>query len=163
MRRGRPKHDDILTPREWDVLALIVEGLTNEQITQRLAISENTAKYHVAEILSKLEVPDLTAVRDWYDSGARRPARRAGWLGGLWEFLRDIRESGSPSPKSARGLGGEVRPRLPASGTLRVIAVGGSLSLSEAGITAIGYGCGVGNPEAHLAPGRAHNFLLPPP
>jgi DNA-binding CsgD family transcriptional regulator len=56
MRRGRPSHNDILTPREWEVLALIEEGLTNEQIAARLGINVGTSKYHVGEILSKLEV-----------------------------------------------------------------------------------------------------------
>jgi len=56
MNRGRPRYDDILTPREWQVLALIEDGLTNEQIAERLDISFGTAKYHVAEIISKLGV-----------------------------------------------------------------------------------------------------------
>ena len=55
MRRGRPRHDDILTPREWQVLRLVSDGLTNEQIAQRLGISLSAAKYHVSEILSKLD------------------------------------------------------------------------------------------------------------
>jgi len=50
-KRGRPPHPDILTPREWQVLFLIREGLTNEQIAGRLDISLATAKYHVSEIL----------------------------------------------------------------------------------------------------------------
>jgi len=56
MRRGRPPHDDILTPREWEVLQLIEVGLTNEQIAARLGVNVGTAKYHVGEILSKLQV-----------------------------------------------------------------------------------------------------------
>ena len=56
MNRGRPRYDDILTPREWEVLELIDAGLTNEQIADRLGISFGTAKYHVAEIISKLGV-----------------------------------------------------------------------------------------------------------
>jgi DNA-binding NarL/FixJ family response regulator len=47
-KRGRPPHPDILTPREWQVLDLLRQGLTNEQIAQRLDISFATAKYHVA-------------------------------------------------------------------------------------------------------------------
>ena len=47
-----------LTPREWEVLALIREGLSNEQIAQRLGISLSGAKFHVSEILSKLQVTD---------------------------------------------------------------------------------------------------------
>jgi DNA-binding CsgD family transcriptional regulator len=54
MRRGRPRHADILTPREWEVLNLIAEGLTNEQIGERLGISLSAVKYHVGEVLSKL-------------------------------------------------------------------------------------------------------------
>lgn len=53
MRMGRPRYQDILTPREWQVLALIEQGLTNQEIAERLDISFGTAKYHVAEIISK--------------------------------------------------------------------------------------------------------------
>jgi DNA-binding CsgD family transcriptional regulator len=45
-----------LTPREWEVLVLLEEGLTNEQIAERLDINVGTAKYHVGEILAKLDV-----------------------------------------------------------------------------------------------------------
>jgi DNA-binding CsgD family transcriptional regulator len=56
MPRGRPPYPDLLTPREQEVLALLGDGLTNEQIAVRLGISFGGAKYHVAEILSKLGV-----------------------------------------------------------------------------------------------------------
>ena len=45
-----------LTPREQEVLALMVEGLNNPQIAERLVISRSTAKAHVSNILSKLGV-----------------------------------------------------------------------------------------------------------
>jgi DNA-binding CsgD family transcriptional regulator len=51
--RGRPRHDDILTPREWQVFRLLEERSTNKEIAARMGISENGAKYHVAEIISK--------------------------------------------------------------------------------------------------------------
>jgi DNA-binding NarL/FixJ family response regulator len=54
--RGRPRHPDILTPREWEVLALLRDGLSNEKIAERLDITVRTARYHVSEILSKLGV-----------------------------------------------------------------------------------------------------------
>ena len=54
--RGRPRHPDILTPREWEVLGLLRSGASNTHIAERLGITERTAKFHVSEILSKLGV-----------------------------------------------------------------------------------------------------------
>jgi NarL family two-component system response regulator LiaR len=45
-----------LTPREREVLALMVEGLNNPDIAERLVVSRSTAKAHVSNILSKLGV-----------------------------------------------------------------------------------------------------------
>jgi NarL family two-component system response regulator LiaR len=45
-----------LTKREREVLALMVEGLTNPEIAGRLIVSRSTAKAHVSNILSKLGV-----------------------------------------------------------------------------------------------------------
>lgn len=49
-----------LTERELEVLALLVDGLTNLQIAQRLGISLSTAKFHVSTILSKMNVASRT-------------------------------------------------------------------------------------------------------
>lgn len=51
-----PVEDFGLTPREREVLALMVEGLTNPDIAQRLVVTRSTAKAHVSNILSKLGV-----------------------------------------------------------------------------------------------------------
>ncbi len=45
---------EALTPRESEVLALLVDGLSNRAIAGRLGISEHTAKFHVNSILGKL-------------------------------------------------------------------------------------------------------------
>jgi NarL family two-component system response regulator LiaR len=45
-----------LTPREQEVLSLMVEGLTNPDIAERLVVSRSTAKAHVSNILSKMGV-----------------------------------------------------------------------------------------------------------
>jgi two-component system, NarL family, response regulator LiaR len=48
----KPGHD--LSKREYEVLALIVEGLNNEEIAERLVISTATARHHVSACLQKL-------------------------------------------------------------------------------------------------------------
>ncbi|HEX3050822.1 MAG TPA: response regulator transcription factor [Aggregatilineaceae bacterium] len=53
-----PGHD--LTQREYEVLALMVEGLNNRQIAEVLTISRSTVKNHVSNILSKLGVSSRT-------------------------------------------------------------------------------------------------------
>jgi DNA-binding NarL/FixJ family response regulator len=45
-----------LTPREWEILGLIEQGLTNQQIADRLVIELGTVKNHVHNILRKLDV-----------------------------------------------------------------------------------------------------------
>jgi DNA-binding CsgD family transcriptional regulator len=71
-RRGRRPHPDILTLREWEVLGLLRERLTNEQIAERLGISLDGAKYHVSEILSKLGVETREEAAVWEPTERRR-------------------------------------------------------------------------------------------
>lgn len=49
-----------LTSRELQILHLVAGGLSNKRITSSLAISEDTVKGHVSNILSKLDANDRT-------------------------------------------------------------------------------------------------------
>lgn len=71
--RGRPKHPEILTPRQREVLELVREGLTNPQIGERLGISTDGAKWHVKEILWKLDVPSREEAAEWPGEEVKAP------------------------------------------------------------------------------------------
>lgn len=49
-----------LTPRELEVLGLLVQGKTNKELSQELTISEATVRLHVSNILAKLQVGNRT-------------------------------------------------------------------------------------------------------
>ncbi|MCZ7574261.1 MAG: response regulator transcription factor [Ardenticatenaceae bacterium] len=49
-----------LTPREKEVLERLAEGASNKEIAAALSVSENTVKYHVRNILSKLHLSSRT-------------------------------------------------------------------------------------------------------
>lgn len=49
-----PEQQYDLTPRELEVLALVVQGLNNGEIAKKLVVSQSTVKFHVSSILSKL-------------------------------------------------------------------------------------------------------------
>jgi ATP/maltotriose-dependent transcriptional regulator MalT len=61
-----------LSARELEVLQLVAEGLSNQQIAKRLVVSEFTVKRHVANILTKLDLPTRAA--------AAASAVREGWV-----------------------------------------------------------------------------------
>ena len=45
-----------LTPREREILARLVDGLTNKEIAQRLMLGPRTVETHVERVLGKLQV-----------------------------------------------------------------------------------------------------------
>ncbi|WP_275409039.1 response regulator transcription factor [Paractinoplanes brasiliensis] len=51
-----------LSAREREVLELVARGSRNSEIARRLGLSEKTVRNHVSTLLTKLRVPDRTAV-----------------------------------------------------------------------------------------------------
>jgi len=61
-----------LTKLEKDILALVVEGDSNRDIAEKIHLSPNTVKFHVRQLLQKLDVGNRTELA--------RKATREGWL-----------------------------------------------------------------------------------
>lgn len=57
-RRGEPARSDPLTPREQEILKLIAEAYSNDEIAEQLVISKKTVERHRANILEKLGMHD---------------------------------------------------------------------------------------------------------
>ena len=112
-RRGRPRHPDVLTPREWEVLALIRKGLTNPEIASRLGIGREGVKSHVSEILSKLSVSSREEAARW------QPSDRPWW-------------AGAPAPIAF--LGQKTGATLSAVGSLAGAAAGALVLAALAGL-----------------------------
>jgi len=58
--RSLPTIGHDLTSREREVLALMVKGLNNSDIAERLVVSRSTVRFHVSNVLSKLQVTTRT-------------------------------------------------------------------------------------------------------
>lgn len=56
----QPLTEEPLTQREVEILKLVAEGLTNQEIADRLVVSERTVRAHVSNILAKLHLANRT-------------------------------------------------------------------------------------------------------
>jgi DNA-binding NarL/FixJ family response regulator len=71
-----PAELDRLTPREREVLDLVVRGMSNGEIARTLVVSHSTVKTHLAHVLDKLGLRDrIQAVVYGYEHGLVEPGR----------------------------------------------------------------------------------------
>jgi DNA-binding CsgD family transcriptional regulator/catechol 2,3-dioxygenase-like lactoylglutathione lyase family enzyme len=64
-RRGRPPHDDVLTPAEWVVVHAVRHGMSNARIAIRRGISRDAVKYHVRNAIAKLGLRSRAELQRW--------------------------------------------------------------------------------------------------
>src|SRR5262249_31974297 len=107
--RGRPPHDDVLTPAEWRVVNLVRHGMSNGAIAKLRGISLDAVKFHVENAIGKLGLADRRALRQWRgaprDGALRRAAQRTetemvatssrqlGPIGQISRTVRDIKQA----------------------------------------------------------------------
>ncbi len=100
--RGRPRHEDVLTPAEWRVVHAIQHGMSNREIAARRGISLDAVKFHVANAVAKLGLANRQALRRWFreprGSALARKERsmttlNLGALAQISRTVRDIKES----------------------------------------------------------------------
>ena len=61
-----------LAPREFEIAALIAEGLLNKQMADRLGLTEGTVKSYVHRIIVKTELPNRAAIAAAFTGRRRR-------------------------------------------------------------------------------------------
>jgi non-specific serine/threonine protein kinase len=57
--------DDVLTPREREVVGLVAQGQTDRQIAARMGMSVRTVANHLAHVRTKLDLPSRAAIASW--------------------------------------------------------------------------------------------------
>jgi DNA-binding CsgD family transcriptional regulator/catechol 2,3-dioxygenase-like lactoylglutathione lyase family enzyme len=62
-RSGRPRHPDVLTPAEWEVLAGVRDELSNREIAERRGCDLETVRFHLRNIRRKLALESRDELR----------------------------------------------------------------------------------------------------
>jgi DNA-binding CsgD family transcriptional regulator len=65
-QRGRPPHDDVLTPAEWRVLHAVQHGYSNPAIARNMGVSLDAIKYHVRNIRDKTGLSSRKAMQQFF-------------------------------------------------------------------------------------------------
>lgn len=66
-RQAPPEPEPVerLSPRQWQVLTLVAQGLTYKQVGAKLGLSEATVKYHMGEIIERLHLENRAQVLEY--------------------------------------------------------------------------------------------------
>jgi DNA-binding CsgD family transcriptional regulator/catechol 2,3-dioxygenase-like lactoylglutathione lyase family enzyme len=100
--RGRPPHDDVLTPTEWQIVHAIQHGMTNREIARRRGISLDAVKFHLNNVRSKLQIENRKSLRQWFRSPngsalaqqvSTMSTLQLGPIGQISRSVRDIKEA----------------------------------------------------------------------
>ncbi|MGW6200467.1 VOC family protein [Kribbella sp. NPDC055110] len=95
--RGRPRHPDVLTPAEWQVVHAVRHGMSNREIAQRRGVSVDAVKFHVANALMKLGLNRRAELRTWRGVPADSALRGQGGadmlqLGAIGQIARPVKD-----------------------------------------------------------------------
>ena len=100
---GRPPHEDLLTPTEWKIAHAVQHGMTNREIAARRGVSLDAVKFHLSNVLGKLQLRNRRALRGWFQAprdsalAHRRSSMSSnanlGRIGQIARTVRDILES----------------------------------------------------------------------
>ena len=134
-RRGRPPHDDVLTPTEWQIVHAVQHGMSNREIARRRGISLDAVKFHLDNVRAKLQIDDRKSLRQWFRSPkgsalaqqvATMTTMQLGPIGQISRSVSNIKEA-------QEWYGGVLGlPHLYTFGTLAFFDCGGTrLFLSE--------------------------------
>ncbi len=101
-RRGRPAHEDVLTPTEWRVVHAVQHGMTNREIAARRGISADAVKFHVANVYAKLGVTSRKSLRQWFRAprgsalnAQERTATSTTTIGRITQLSRTVKDIGA--------------------------------------------------------------------
>jgi DNA-binding CsgD family transcriptional regulator/catechol 2,3-dioxygenase-like lactoylglutathione lyase family enzyme len=101
-RRGRPPHDDVLTPAEWRIVHAVQHGMSNREIARRRGISIDAVKFHLDNVRTKLQIDSRKSLRQWFRTPkgsalaqqvATMTAFQLGPIGQISRSVRDIKQS----------------------------------------------------------------------
>ena len=102
-----------LTPRQREVLELIVEGLDNRQIAMRLGVTERTARAHTSGVLKRLGEPNRTRAAV---AALRRGLLSCLALTAVFAVLAGTATARTPATGSPEALGRVVSAQMRAAG-----------------------------------------------